>query len=1283
MTSETTGGTDLPLPSKPEPWKPFLRKGTFLLAALLVAAAIVSSLFRALTPFASQYRGELEHRLSTWVGQPVTIASMETGWYWFHPVLKLRDVNLSGTKHDAVHLQKLLVGINVFKSLMNWQIQPGVLYVEGLRLGVRQEDDGFVLDGLEMKNASFMGMDAFKAILHWLLQQQKVVIKDMSLRLYLRDGNLVPIEGARLIAVNRDGHYTLRASAQLAQTIPTHFRMLATLDINPWAIMRARGKWYIETENLLPAQWQALFPAGTPHVDGGTLDAQIWLDMARARVKSGQARLSLENLALTEPLSGQSTLFQSIEANTALRVLDNSWEVEADKLDVRVNGVTWPQNAFVLRVKDTGQVAFYVKNLLIESLLSTAFPWPQSMDALLALKPHGTLTDASVHWNNGTLEAVLGRFEGLGWQPNKTLAGANNLTGALAWQPGEGRLELDSENAAIRFPGKPELLLQTLNGALDWKQLTNGLRLSLERLVLVSGGSTLTAEGLLDNADLSEGRGNLRLESVLAAKEAASILQYLPADSMKPKLAHWLQNDITRIKGLNARLRMQGELEHFPWDKGDGEFDITGQAEGIDLYFDRKWPEIRGIDAWLHLNGRTLEANITHASHGPLTIDKGNLKLVNIGLDREYLLIRTALMTPGPDALDYLLSTPLAKPLAKLRQVQIEGPLDANLQLEVPLYPGNDNLLARGAVSFSKNPVTVNHPLHRVALNNVQGTLYFDEHGPTPSNLEAEVFNTPVTLTANTRQTPQPLTEIGMQGTVTVASLRSQFNSPLLDSMKGVLPLSMLLTMTDNPNDMDSVRFTSTLLGTAVDLPPPFGKSATDTRPVSVDIDFNPEKAARIRFQDEWRARGDIWFAKAQTGFMLKSGAVAVGRVALARQPQQGLRVDARLDTLDVEKWLQATGKHEGAFTPSMLPDDLNLQVKTLQLWGNRFEDVTLNSHRRRDTLWAFTVKSPLARAQLGYDTAKNLLSGHIDQLTLSSTGKHDTSSEPLPLRASSIPNLALTVDNLRLKEHSLGVLTVRGKPLKDGWSLDALSLESPAWTLNGQGTWTQNGVKDVTQVDTSLRVRNLAALLALWDAPPAVLSKKGEARLVGSWPGGFQDFSTKKLSGEFWMRLRNGRITHLSREAEEKMDLGRVLSILSLQTIPRRLQLDFSDLTEQGYSFDVFEGNFALKKGIVTTDNAHIDGPVAFAAIKGQIDLPRETLDLHLRVAPRITASLPIVATIAGGPIAGVAAWVVSRLINAGMEKVSGYTYKVSGPFKDPLVQQTSITTLGRKKKP
>ncbi len=59
------------------------------------------------------------------------------------------------------------------------------------------------------------------------------------------------------------------------------------------------------------------------------------------------------------------------------------------------------------------------------------------------------------------------------------------------------------------------------------------------------------------------------------------------------------------------------------------------------------------------------------------------------------------------------------------------------------------------------------------------------------------------------------------------------------------------------------------------------------------------------------------------------------------------------------------------------------------------------------------------------------------------------------------------------------------------------------------------------------------------------------------------------------YLGLQNGRITNLSPETEDKLGLGKLLSILSLQTIPRRLTLDFSDLANPGYSFDVFKGNF------------------------------------------------------------------------------------------------------------
>ena len=65
---------------------------------------------------------------------------------------------------------------------------------------------------------------------------------------------------------------------------------------------------------------------------------------------------------------------------------------------------------------------------------------------------------------------------------------------------------------------------------------------------------------------------------------------------------------------------------------------------------------------------------------------------------------------------------------------------------------------------------------------------------------------------------------------------------------------------------------------------------------------------------------------------------------------------------------------------------------------------------------------------------------------------------------------------------------------------------------------------------------------------------------------------------------------------------------------------------------------------------------------------------DLELQVYPYITASLPVVASIAGGPLAGVATWAASHVINKGMQQVSAYTYKVTGPWGSPQVKQLGL---------
>jgi len=278
-------------------------------------------------------------------------------------------------------------------------------------------------------------------------------------------------------------------------------------------------------------------------------------------------------------------------------------------------------------------------------------------------------------------------------------------------------------------------------------------------------------------------------------------------------------------------------------------------------------------------------------------------------------------------------------------------------------------------------------------------------------------------------------------------------------------------------------------------------------------------------------------------------------------------------------------------------------------------------------------------------------------------------------LKPATIPNLNLRIDDFHYGNYNLGQITLKSHSLDNQWILDHGKLESPFYQMYLQGNWTQKDNKNNSKIQARLLISDLSNSLKRFKIEPVVEADKGEIEFKGGWADSILNFSQAKCLGQMDIQFRNGRITHLSQETEEKMGLGKLLSILSLQTIPRRLKLDFSDLSQKGYSFDIFKGHFKLKNAKMYTSESYIDGPVAYAGMSGSLDLKKHLYDLELKVSPHITASLPVVATIAGGPIAGIATWIASKIINKGMQKISAYTYKITGPWHQPVVQQVSIT--------
>lgn len=1257
-----------------------IKKCWMPLAIFMICIAILFSVFRALTPWAKQYKGDVEKHLSALMGQPVVISSMETSWYWFQPVLKLNQVVFSDQKDRVLKLNKLLVGIDLFSSIWHWHIQPGILFVDDVYLTIRQTNDHWDIDGLRGSNQPVtLNPDAYLPVISWLLTQEKIIVKNVNAVVHLKDGSLLPFTALNLTAVNHNGHYRLRGAAKLAQTVPTDLLILADMKINPYAPNKISGQIYVSVHHFLLTQWQRFFPPMAYHIDNGKGDFEVWIDLAKGHLSNLQSKLKFNNLAWRSSAHSKSKMIQTLAANLAWVPSTDGWQLSGDHIDLRVRGITWPENAMLVHYDQAKQsYRLFVNKILIRPLLLSGIDWPKEMQPLLALKPRGQLINTQIGITSGTIDHVLTRFEELSFQSQQGYPAVTHLSGVLSWYPMGGQLALDGEQTIIAPQGLKPITFNLVNAAFEWKMLDSGLHLDIHRLMLSHPDLLFKASGVMDGL-LSPTPSHIQMKADFLAHHATEWLAYLPSKGIKVKLDHWLKEDIKRIETANGQFLLDGNWADFPFDNAPGDFSIATHLSGVDLFFNKAWPLTKGIEAYLRINKRTLEADIVQALIKGVPVKQVNLRIDDLGLDKETLLVHGQLEAPAKKFMNYIAASPLRNHLIKLQTLDMGGQLGLDLRLEVPLYPENDDVLARGEVTFNHNPVTFHSALNDVRIEDLSGLLRFSEKGVSDSQLNALLLSEPVHIHIQSVSSPNPATELTFGGHTSMGKLRKKFNLPPISFIKGPLNIEGKLTLPDDPKALEHLRLTSSLNGVSIDMPKPLGKTSQESAELVTHIDFNADKTLQLQLNYDNRFSTDLHFMASDTGFSLKGGEVRFGKGQSTIKSLEGIQVVGTLDTVDVQEWRDWLSKFSTMPASPTLDERIkriNLKLGHVILWGETYPNVSIDASRLASDAWALKLDQPDMIANLKYNVSENAISGHFDRLYLKKSIFLDKTKKTTiaNMKPSDIPNLNLTIDTLKFDETDWGNVAISSTSTPENWQLHTCKISSPAYQFEAQGNWKQTGATNVTHMQGELQLSKLSDLLETFHISPVVDAKKGSIEFDGVWPAAIYDFSLSKVNGKLSMNLQNGRITHFSRETEEKLGLGKLLSILSLQTIPRRLKLDFSDLSKDGYSFDVFKGHFTIKNGELNTTDSYLDGPVAYASMKGSINVIKQLYNVDLHISPHITASLPIVATIAGGPIAGLATWAASKIISQSMQTVTGYTYKVTGPWLNPDLKQESI---------
>ena len=514
------------------------------------------------------------------------------------------------------------------------------------------------------------------------------------------------------------------------------------------------------------------------------------------------------------------------------------------------------------------------------------------------------------------------------------------------------------------------------------------------------------------------------------------------------------------------------------------------------------------------------------------------------------------------------------------------------------------------------------------------------------------------------------------------------------------------------PGGKPDVVIESNLSGLAIDLPAPLSKAAAETWPLRIEMtrsaSGNPASFAAnanaidsedVRVALAGKLNASILRKRNPQGqFVVTRAAYAVGDEAIAVDGPPSVRVD--LPSLDLDAWRDAikqigmpkpASPEQAASTKAdnLIPERVNLKTRKLHVAGRDFDNVSFDAQRVA-TGWQGNLVAEQIAGRLSYidvsdktptksgftSAASSRLVARLARLSIpkSDTGSAQVERALDATKQKDFPAIDLVADRFELRGRSLGRLEVVAENVGRGdareWQLEKLGLTTPEANFTAKGVWGHAGNSETTRLDFNLESADVGALLDRFGVVKTI--KNGTAKLSGNvgWNGGPTAIDFATMTGRLKLEADKGQFL--------KADPGiaKLLGVLSLQSLPRRFLLDFSDVFEKGFAFDTIRADATVAQGVASTDDFKMMGALATVLMSGSADLEHETANLHVLVLPEISAGAASLGVALVNPAIGLATFVAQYLFKDPIARALTLEYNVTGPWVKPNV--TKIDRAG-----
>ena len=808
------------------------------------------------------------------------------------------------------------------------------------------------------------------------------------------------------------------------------------------------------------------------------------------------------------------------------------------------------------------------------------------------------------------------------------------------------------------------------------------------------------------------GEENLSLLMNIDHAQVTEYPPYLPLN-ISESLKSWLSEAVIGGRANNLSLLYHGSVSRDPTIEPSYQF--SADFSELSLRSHEEWPTLTAAEGYFLLDSNHVSARVESAKSMGVAVSGVVVDTVEFS-DGKGLDIRATLRGQSSAAKQFLLSSPVRVNVGDfLPYWHLKGNYHAELRLGIPFSFDEEAIEYRVDVNVSDNSIYLESL--DLNLSKVSGQFqYSSASGFQSDRLEFDLWDKPFSSRANSDNHHQDIV-FNIDGRLNTAAFSSWAKRPEFIFFRGDTDVQGQLSIpTSDASALGGVELelSSFLEGLELDLPEPFLKQKKQrlAQPAiltitSVDDLLHYDYQHADLFEvDVWSNESDLPYVSLKFGSALEAEDLYLSDweplPAKAGQVEiHGSLADANYETwsMVIDRFLEAEaalGVPEIEQETENMIVSTNIDVRELDFFDVPITDINVKAQSKPDLTWLIDVKSEMLKGRVTLPPDESPVDINLDYFSVEleeSTADPILIENDLAVLESAFSDVDLeSVGNLRVNIRKLMIDNVDW----GNWSFVTSEIEQGVLfsdfkatvrklrighTAPSQFFWFKRGEEHSSRFIGSVETDDVGAALEAWDFDRLLSSKSASFMMDIAWDAEPDMIALPLLYGDVSLDIQNGSFLRGAEAGENP--LLRLLALFNFDTLARRIRLDFSDLAAKGFAYDSVKTDLHFDEGVALFQSPLIvESSSSKMRMVGAVDLIEEEIDAELVVTLPVAGNLAVAAAFAAGLPAGLGVYIISKMFNKHVDKVSSISYSVDGPWEDPKVKVRRVFNNKTRKK-